>query len=269
MSDISKSLQNIKVLDSLARKESSIHALHAVAKLLTAVAFIAVLASFERYEVVRLLPFIFYPVVLFAASHIPMGLVFRRVLYVLPLIVFIGIFNPIFDTKVFMVGGQPVTGGWLTFASLVLKSVLIVTTGLLLIATTGMDGIAGALRTLRVPRVFVLQLVLTYRYIGVLLEEAGRSVRAYSLRSPGQKGVHPRAWGSFAGMLLLRTFARAQRVYDAMLCRHFDGEYHTGRVKRFQLKDALWTVLWTAAFILFRVYDIPALLGQMLSGVMR
>ncbi len=268
MSDIAKSLQNIKVLDTLARRHSSIHRLHAVAKLATAVAFIGALASFDRYEVVRLLPFVFYPVVLFAASRVPVGVVARRILYVLPLILFIGVFNPIFDQRLFMVGGQAITGGWLTFASLVLKSVFSVAAALLLMATTGMDGIACALRTLRVPRIFVLQLVLTYRYIGVLLEEAGRSYRAYRLRAPGQKGIHPRAWGSFAGMLLLRTFERARRVYDAMLCRRFDGEYHTGRAERFRVQDASWTVLWTAAFVLFRIYDIPALLGRLLSGVM-
>jgi len=80
----------------------------------------------------------------------------------------------------------------------------------LLVATTGMNRLAAALRMLKIPKLFVLQLMLTYRYISVLLEEAERMLRAYMLRSPlqNENGIHIKDWGAFAGQLVLRTFDR-------------------------------------------------------------
>lgn len=158
-----------------------------------------------------------------------------------PLVLGIGILNPVFDHQVFAVGGLTLSMGWITFISVCLKCLLTVFAALLLIATTGMNNLAAALRMLRIPKLFVLQLLLTYRYISVLLEEVSLIWRAYSLRAPGQKGINWKVWGPLIGQLILRTFDRAQRVYQAMCLRGFTGEYNTGSQKRLTLWDlAIW-----------------------------
>lgn len=119
---------------------------------------------------------------------------------------------------------------------------------------------------LGVPKAFVLQLLLTYRYISVLIEEVYRMQRAYALRAPGQRGIHYKAWGSFAGQLLLRTFDRAQRVYQAMNLRGFQGEYHSGKLQGFTGGDLTYVLLWSLFFILGRIYNIPLLLGALFGG---
>jgi len=50
-------------------------------------------------------------------------------------------------------------------------------------------------------------------------------LRAYMLRSPlqNENGIHIKDWGAFAGQLVLRTFDRAQRVYQAMCVRGLPG----------------------------------------------
>lgn len=159
--------------------------------------------------------------------------------------------------------------GWITFFSIMLKSALTVTAALLLVATTGMDGLAAAMRMLKIPRVFVLQLVLTYRYINVLLEEAARTMRAYSLRAPGQKGIQLSAWGTLAGQLLFRTFDRAERVYQAMCLRAFNGEYNMGYSRKVKVRDLVYFLGWLSLFALARIYNIPLILGSLMTGVMK
>ncbi|OPZ93826.1 MAG: hypothetical protein BWY74_00976 [Firmicutes bacterium ADurb.Bin419] len=87
-------------------------------------------------------------------------------------------------------------------------------------------------------------------------------VRAYSLRTPGQKGIHHDSWGSFLGQLLLRTFERAERVYESMILRGFSGEYGIGINKKAGYRDFAFLMGWSAFFVIARIYDIPALLGQ-------
>lgn len=263
------SLYDIRLLDDLARQRNAISALHPLVKLLTTVVYITVVVSFGRYEISMLLPFIFFPVIVVAMADLPIAPIIKRIGWVMPLVIGIGIFNPVFDHKTVLFLGLTISRGWLTFLSISIKCVLTVSAGILLVATTGIDRLGSALRMLRIPKIFVLQLLLTYRYISVLGEEASRMARAYSMRAPGQKGIQRKAWGSFIGNLLLRSYDRAQRVYDSMCLRGFTGEYNTGNVSGIGGKDLTFLLGWSLFFIAARIYDLPFILGSLITGVIK
>lgn len=267
MSSIVDSIYSMRHLDDLSRKKTFIHEIHPLAKLIVTISFLIVVVSFGKYEIGSLLPLFFYPVIIFAFAEIPAAPILKRLLFIEPLIIGIGILNPLLAKETFQIGGITLSVGWITFLSIVIKSGLTVTAALLLVAITGMDKLAAALRMLKIPKIFVLQLLLTYRYISVLVEEVARMLRAYSLRAPQQKGIQRSAWGSFAGQLLLRTFDRAERVYQAMRLRGFEGEYNTGEDKKFRLKDFLYVFAWILFFAMARIYNIPQLIGSLLTGV--
>jgi cobalt/nickel transport system permease protein len=269
MTNLTSSLQDMSLLEELAEKKTFIHRLHPLAKLWTTLVYLVVVVSFGRNEVSGLLPFVFYPVMVFVLGELPGAPILKRILWVEPFIIGIGILNPLFDHSVVLLGGMAVYRGWITFLSIFVKCGLTVTVSLLLIATTGMTKLGGALRMLGVPKLFVLQLLLTYRYISVLTEEVYRMQRAYALRAPGQKGIHWKAWGSFAGQLLLRTFDRAQRVYQAMSLRGFQGEYRIGKLQALEGRDLIYILGWSLFFILGRIYNIPLLLGALFEGVLQ
>lgn len=269
MSNIINSLYNIRFLDDLSVKETPIHRLHPVIKLLTTVAYLTVVISFERYEIIGLLPFVFYPVLTFVLAELPFTPVLKRILLVQPFIIGIGILNPLFDNNTVILGGIAMSRGWITFLSIFIKCGLTVTASILLIATTGMDKLAVALRRLKVPKIFVLQLLLTYRYISVLIEEVSRMMTAYSLRAPGQKGIHRSVWGSFLGQLMLRTLDRAESVYNSMSLRGFTGEFNIGDMEKLKFKDFGYLITWSMVFIMARIYNIPTLIGSLVIGVIK
>lgn len=269
MENIKNTLNNLRLLDDFAKQDSSIHRIHPLMKLLTTVIFLVMVVSFQKAEIARLLPFFFYPIIIFAMSDIPVFPILKRVLLVAPFIIGIGILNPVFDQETVLIFGKEISNGWFTFLSLSIKGLLTVTVSILLIATTGMERLASALRMLKVPKMFVLQLLLTYRYISVLIEEVARMLRAYSLRAPGQKGIQRNAWGPFAGQLLLRTFDRAQRIYQAMNMRGFTGEYYTGKTVKPGMKDFTYLAVWSFMFILARLYNVPILLGSLFAGMVK
>lgn len=269
MSSIGNSLYNLGHLDDLARKQTIIHKLHPFVKLIVTLVFLTMVASFGRYEIARLLPLLFYPVIIINLAELPIAPILKRILIVEPFVIGIGILNPLFEKQTFVLGGLTLSTGWITFLSIFIKSILTVFVVLLLVATTGMDKLAAALRMMKIPKLFILQLLLTYRYISVLLEEAQRMLRSYVLRSPLQKGVHIRDWGSFAGQLVLRTFDRAQRIYQAMCVRGFTGEYNTGEGMKLKIADILYLGGWMLFFAAVRLHDIPMLIGTLLTGVIK
>jgi len=264
-----ESIHQIRLLDDLARRPIPINRLHPLVKLLTTVIYLTVAVSFGRYEISALLPLVFYPVIIFSLAELPMADMLKRIGWVMPFVLGIGILNPVFDHQTVSLLGLTISRGWLTFLSISIKCILTVAAGIILIATTGIDRLGAAMRMIGFPRIFVLQLLLTYRYISVLGDELARMIRAYSLRAPGQKGIKRDAWGSFAGSLLLRSFDRAQRVYAAMCLRGFAGEYNTGNIAKINSRDLRFLAGWGAFFVIARIYNVPLLLGSLLTGVIK
>jgi cobalt/nickel transport system permease protein len=63
---------------------------------------------------------------------------------------------------------------------------------------------------------------------------------AYSLRNAGGKGIKMRDMGSFAGQLLLRSFDRSDRIYNAMKCRGYSLSATAQSRQSFMLKDFIF-----------------------------
>ena len=154
-----------------------------------------------------------------------------------------------------------------SYVSIIARFLLTTSAALLLVATTGMNGVCAGIERLGAPDVFSTQLLLLYRYIFVLAEEAMRLSRARALRAVGRRGMGVGVYGSILGHLLLRAVARAQRVYEAMRCRGFDGRVRIRRTLRMRPSDWVFVFAWSSAFVIFRVFDVPVLIGELLTGL--
>jgi cobalt/nickel transport system permease protein len=254
---------NLGYLDSLSYGDSPIHRLDPRAKLIAAAAFIVTVVSYPKYEIQGLLPFFLFPALVFAAGDIPVGFIMKKVLVVSSFAVFIGIFNPVIDRHaLYFVWGVPLSGGWISFVSIMVKFFLTVTAALLLIATTSFPGIGRALRKLGMPEIFVSQLLFLYRYLFVLTEETMRLVRARDMRSFGKKGRGMRTFAHLTGTLFLRTVERAERIYQAMLSRGFSGTMPAMTGYRFSGIDAAFVAANLAVLYLFRTHDVVGAVGR-------
>lgn len=264
MADITGTVFNIKHLDELSRQKNLINDIHPLVKLIITLVYICVLASLGRYEISSLMPFILYPLIVIMICEIPLGNLIKRVLVVEPFIVFAGILNPVFDKNITVMGQLEFSSGWLTLFSLIIKSTLMVTAGFLLIATTGIDDIAGALSLLKIPEIFILLFLLTYRYIFVLMDEASRLTKAYAIRAPGQNSVNIKIWGSMVGQLLIRTYNRAQTIYQSMILKGYSGKYYIAKSTGVKPADIAYFLIWTAFIIIARVVNIPLLIASLI-----
>ena len=177
----------------------------------------------------------------------------RRVAPALPFALFGGISNIFYATEpVAYVWGVAVPGGVAAFISIMIKTALSVSAISLLVSTTGIADLSRQLAAMGVPEMFVLQLVLTYRYLAVLSDESRSMYEAYILHCPGARGIRMKDMGTFVGALLLRGIARAERVYDAMKCRGFRGTYPASPHARPGAREIFALIAVCAAFIIPR-----------------
>ncbi|MFH1093673.1 MAG: cobalt ECF transporter T component CbiQ [Candidatus Omnitrophota bacterium] len=267
MNNIGKNYFDIGYMDTLARRSSWLHRLDPRAKLITTLLFIMAVVSFGKYTIAAFIPFFLFPVFLIAAGGLPGGYLLKKVLLVSPFAVLLGIFNPLVDRAiVFHIGAIGISGGWISFISILLRFVLTVTAALLLVALTGFNPVCEALRKFGVPKPFVIQLMFFYRYLFVLADEAERMVRARSVRSFNRGAMKFSIFISLIGHLLLRTLDRAERIYRAMRCRGFDGCIRMIKSMSLGYREIVFVLAWSFLFILLRCVNLPLKLGALVSG---
>jgi len=270
MASIVGAIADLRQLDLMANGNTGLHRLDARAKVLATLAFILAVVSVNKYELAALFPFFLYPAVIMALGDLPVRHIAKKVAVVLPFALMVGIFNPIFDQTVLVrLGALAISGGWLSFASILVRATLTVGAALILVAVTGFPAICQALDQLGLPRIFTVQLLFLYRYLFVLGEEGSRMARARELRAFGGKGLGLRSYGAMISHLLLRTWLRAERIHLAMLARGFSGKFHPRRTTRFGGRDFLFLAGWSGLFLFFRLVNVSRLLGTIVTGAPR
>ncbi|TGE32887.1 cobalt ECF transporter T component CbiQ [Desulfosporosinus sp. Sb-LF] len=111
-----------------------------------------------------------------------------------------------------------------------------VTLAVLLTLTTRWNNLLRALRTFFVPKIFIVTLEMTYRYIFVLITLLEDMFLARKARDAGQSsGAEQRRFvGSSIAHLFGKSLQMSEEVYTSMTARGYTGEIHT--LQHFQLR---------------------------------
>jgi cobalt/nickel transport system permease protein len=137
-------------------------------------------------------------------------------------------------------------------AFLVLRVATSVSLVLTLVLTTSWPALLKALRTLGLPRTAVLLLLLTYRYIHVLLTTTGAFFLARQSRKVGPESREGAGrWiGAVLATLLDKSYRMSQDVYLAMQSRGFRGEPVVLDDFRLKASDGAWFLAFLSAFLI-------------------
>jgi cobalt/nickel transport system permease protein len=268
VTQLAAALADLRSLDELAARDTALARVDPRAKLVAALLFIVTVVSFSRYSVSALLPLALFPTVLAAQGEVPPRLLLRTLVLASPFALMVGAFNPWFDrAPMLSLAGVAISGGWVSFAAIVLRFALCVSAGVVLVAGSGMVALCEALARLGLPRVFTVQLLFLYRYLFVLADEALRMTTARQLRAGDRTRLAFSVYASLLVQLLLRAFERAQRIHLAMLARGFDSELRLAQRWHWRRGDTLFVAAWGVFFVAVRIVDLPTAIGSLLAGV--
>ena len=229
--------------------DSVIHRLDPRAKVITAAAFSIVVALSDRF--VALLPSLLVAVSFVFLARLSLKRVCLRLLMVNLLILTLWLSLPFtFEGEtLFSLGPLTATReGIGRVAALTIKSNAIIMMLMASIATMPVFTLGRALRCFHVPEKIVHLLSFTYRYIHVVHMEYLRLVNAIKIRGfdPGNNIHTYRTYAYIVGMLLLKSYERANRVRQAMLCRGFRGKFYD--LNEFSFRPLDWMVMVTSLF---------------------
>lgn len=269
MTKLEQAVKDIHITDH-AGVNAEKSGIHSLAYLLVTLLYIFAVLSFGRYDVSGLGAMALYILVQCIWYEVSVREMLKHIWPVFILTGMIGIANPFLDRNVyvsyefFSMGSLTITYGMISMITLMLKGMFCVMASYLLINRIGIRQICYALHLLHLPEEIVTVLMLMHRYLIVLLKELGRMQQAYKLRAPGQRGLHIRAWGSFAGLLLLRSIDRAGEVYESMQLRGFHGKMKYPPAESNKGLSILFVLIWGFVFVLLRIFPVFRMVGSFL-----
>ena len=203
------------VLDRWSRGLSAVHRRDPRAKIVALLVFLVVLATAHQA-----LPFLALALLLMLSAalwwaRLPVMGALARAAIVLP-------FTAVFAV-VSWISGDPQRG-----LALVIKAYLSALAVLLVVATTPLPSLLGALETAGVPRFLLEVIQFLYRYLFVISEEAHHMTQAAASRGasgPAWSRLRFRAAAGALAVLFIRSYERAQNIHRAMLARGFQGSF--------------------------------------------
>jgi cobalt/nickel transport system permease protein len=218
------------IQETFAVGDSLFHRFDPRLKIVFATAYSFVVALSKRFPV--LLTALVLSLLMIALARLSVREVFKRLVPVNILILLLWLAVPLtFEGEpLFHIGRFAITRpGVILSAQITLKANTILLALMALIATSSISTLGHALNHLCLPTKIVDLLLLTYRYIFVIEQEYLRLLAAMRIRSfcPGTNIHTYKTYAYLIGMLFVRASDRAERVYQAMLCRGFKGKFYS------------------------------------------
>ncbi len=241
-------------LDRYIQGDSLVHRLDPRLKLVGTVVFVLVATSLpaRAWPGLAILAALALAAVL--AARIPVGVALRRSAIALPFAGMVALSLPFSRGGQVLWSWQPLglavtDEGLILFGAVLAKAWLSVLLAGLLIATTPFPQVIRAVRALHLPAILASIISFMYRYLHVLVDEAGRLMTARAARSVGSGRTfwwRARVLGGMVGSLFIRSYERSERIYAAMLSRGFAGELRSMSVLTWEQRDTWAGLLWVA-----------------------
>lgn len=184
-------------------------------------------------------------ILLIILSRLNLIHVLKRLLVVNVFIAFLWLFLPLSTPglPLHTFGPFIATSEGVALAGLItVKSNAIVLTLMALMATIGVQDLGPAMQRLKVPNKLCHILLFTYRYIFVIYQEYLTMRQAMSARgfTPKTDSHTYRSYAWLVGMLLVKSWDRAERVFGAMRCRGYQGRFYSLTTFKTTAKDAIF-----------------------------
>ncbi|HEY9771160.1 MAG TPA: cobalt ECF transporter T component CbiQ [Coleofasciculaceae cyanobacterium] len=249
------------ILDQYAYLDSPLHRWQQNYKL---IGLLSLIFAFAFMQNIWLLPImVIITSILFSLSKIPIAFLIKRLRYPSWFILAVVFLLPFIagDTPIFQLGFLTIKeeGCW----QAVLISVrffCILTVSLVLFGTAPFLSSIKAMRSFGLPRVIVDMTLLSYRYLeelGQMLTTMQRAMRLRGFQAKGFKRRNLEVFAQLTGSILVRSYDRSLRIYQAMILRGYGSQrifkknYWQGNKQ--SDRYSLWATIITVVIAIFLV----------------
>lgn len=277
INDVAGVLKESIFSEQLAASRGMLQNLDLRVKLVTVIMLLAVTAIVRHIPV--LLGLYIFTLMLAYFSRVPLMFFMKRVWLFIPfftgLVVLPSIFNFVRPGDPFIILfslGHPVKLGFIRLPEvifitrqglmgagiIILRVGVSVSLAVLLTVTSRWGALLKALRVFFIPKIFIMVLEMTYRYIYLLLTVITDMFVARKSRSIGEirSGENRKFISAGIGNVFGKAYHLSEEVHDAMISRGYTGEAKIIEKFRVSVQDIIWVVIILGVCVFFLGGDL-------------
>ncbi len=204
-------------LDKYSNLITPVHNLSTDIKIIISLSFIFLLSTLPINLLIWIFPIgLTVQFTIIYISKIPVLYIIKRALLISPLVLPVILLNTFFKNS----------GGLEISIIFTLRAFLSIITLLLLLSTTKFYSILKTLGKWKFPNILIIILSFMYRYFFLLQDELERMIRSLKLRSCNiKKTLLFRYYTNIIGILFIKSYDRAERVFQAMELRGYEDDF--------------------------------------------
>ncbi|OEG63227.1 MAG: cobalt ECF transporter T component CbiQ [Halanaerobium sp. MDAL1] len=244
--------------EKLAAGSSWAHNLDPRVKLIVGLFFSFLIALSNELKVLSL--FFTAAVIIIISVKIEFKYILKRLLLLNIFIIFIWLFIPFTfpGNEVFTVWHFSASKAGIIYAlKITLRSNSIILLVISLLSTSRVLDLIHAMSRLKVPAKLIYLFFFVYRYLHVIKEEFNTIHNAMLLRGfKAKTNLHTyKSYAYLIAILLIKSHERSQKVYQAMVCRGFKGNFVI--IDHFKLKrnDYFFLIISALLFLIFLTFE--------------
>lgn len=239
---------NFAIADGYEDKDSIIHRLDPRTKIACLILFIFIVTLTPP---LRILEFCIYAALLLSLiliSRLSILKIMKRAFVIIPFVLLVAVFLPflkhgnvIYSLNLHVLNLSVTDSGVIALWNSFIKSLLSVTSMIILTSTTSFPEIMHGLQKLRIPKIIVMLISFMYRYLFVLLNEVKTLQNSWHSRYFGGKFLRQiTIMGTILGSLFIRTYEKSERIFLAMSARGYEGEIKIVEQSRLGVPDVVF-----------------------------
>lgn len=240
------------IKERFSKGDSFLHKLDPRVKIIVVLLFSVIVAITDKY--ISLLGALLFAIGVVIIAKLKTREVISRLLVVNSFIFLLWLMLPFTfpGEKIYTLGSLGISREGIKYAFLItVKSNSIILTGIALLSTSSIFNLVHALRHLYLPDKLIQLFFFTYRYIHTIYSEYVKLNNAIKIRGfKPQTNLHTyKTYAYLVGMMLVRSYDRSKRVYNAMLCRGFKGKFWTLNHFTFKKSDFVLGIVMVSCII--------------------
>jgi cobalt/nickel transport system permease protein len=240
------------IKEKFSEGDSTLHRLDPRVKIIVAILFSIMVALTDKYTL--LTGGLLFAIGAVAVARLRAKEIISRLLVVNSFIFLLWLMLPFtFPGKnIYTLGSFNISQEGIKSALLItIKSNAIILAGIALLSTSSIFNLVHALRHLHFPDKLTQLFFFTYRYTQTIHSEYIRLNNAIKIRGfkPRTNFHTYRTYAYLIGMMLVRSYDRSKRVYNAMLCRGFKGKFWTLNHFVFKKSDVVAGIVMLSCII--------------------
>ncbi|RAK10582.1 cobalt/nickel transport system permease protein [Halanaerobium saccharolyticum] len=194
------------------------------------IAFITAFLIALTNDLITLSYFLFLAIILIINSKIETKYLFKKLILINFFIIIIWIFIPFTfpGEELLNIGKFSITAEGINFAlKITLRSNSIMLLIISLLTTNSVSEIIHALYRLKIAEKLIYLFFFVYRYLHIIKKEYNNLYEAMLMRAfKAKTNLHTyKSYAYLIAMLLIKSYERSQKVYEAMICRGFKGKF--------------------------------------------